>query len=483
MAKGITIPVASDTREFATGVKKGVITPLEGTVEALDDVAKAGDEAGDTLERAMDKASKETSDFKKEQQELANTIDRGSQQSFKSFSRESTEATDQAKQNAEELGEEAKSNLAETLSSFDGTVGGFIDGIQGTLGGVTAGLTGVVPIIAAAAGAAGLGLIASAWEQNTEKAEQAREKIATLASEFIETGEVGERSIESVVTVLKELAVETEDNALSLTKLKQIAKESGVEFSTIAQAYVGNSDALRALLKENAIYEETLREQLRLMSGTDAAFSEEAIAMARKADGMGELNAVLEENLVVVEKAEQTEREYLESGAPEIQAKVARIKNINSAYDEAAGSVDRYLNKEKKFDPKKFITDFKKREQALADYQTSLATVDLSPEAKAFIDEQGFEAASQFLAGYKKATPKQQSELNRIWSEAGKENSGEYLASTEKNIGKKELKAPKIATPKVDVASLLRKTQADIDARPPLKITVEKVDRNGKKID
>lgn len=483
MAKGITIPVASDTREFATGVKKGVITPLEGTVDALDDVAKAGEDAGEKLERAMEQASKETSDFKKEQQELARTIDQGSQQSFKSFSRESSEATDVAKQNAEELGNEAKANLAETLSSFDGTVQGTINGIQGTLGGVTAGLTGVIPIIAAAAGAAGLGLIATAFQKQSEEAEKVKGKVAELASEFIETGEIGERSLESMVGVLKSLATETEQGEQSLDALAKAAKAAGLEYSDIAKAYVGNSDALAKVIRENNIYEEQLREQLRLMSGTDAAFTDEAVAMASKVDNVAELNSILQKNLDVTKQAEQAELAYIESGAPEIQAKVERIKTINDAYDEGASNIEKYLNKEKQFDPKKYLEDFAKREKALADYSESLATVDLSPEAKAFIDSQGAEAAAQFLAGYKKAGPKTKSELNRVWTEAGKENSGEYLTAAEKGIAKKDLKAPKVATPKFDSSEFMQQAQADLARRPPLKVEVEYVDaRTGKKV-
>lgn len=483
MAKGISIPIASDTREFTTAIKKGVIEPLEGVEEALDDVARASDEAGDTLEDSLDKARKETSDFKREQQELARTIEQGSNRSFKSFSKDSTDATNVAKQNVDELGNEAKANLAETLSSFDGSVEGTIAAIQGTLGGVTAGLTGVIPIIAAAAGAAGLGLIAVAWEQNTAKAEEARAKVGELASEFIETGEVGERSIESMVSTLKALATETDENKDSLTGLSKIAKEAGLDYSAIAQAYVGNSDELQKLIDKNDRYARQLDEEASLLDNTTREGNLKYGQLIKQAGAVDELNGTLRANLDVARKAERAELDYINSGGPEIQAKVERIKTINSAYDETAGAAEKYLDKEKKFDAKKFIKDMQAREEALANYQASLATVDLSPEAKAFIDGQGFEAASAFLKGYKRATPSQQSELNRIWTEAGKDNSGEYLSAAEKGIAGKELKAPKVATPSFDAPEFMRQAQADIARRPPLKVEVEYVDqRTGKKV-
>lgn len=170
--KGISIGVAADTREFSAGVAKGVIKPLDGIVDALEDVAKEGDDAGEKLDRSLRDSQDETERLKKDYKNLGDTIEDSSRTSSRNFTRNTKTATTAAGDDLKELGKEAKANFAETLSSFDGTVQGTINGIQGTLGGVTSGLKSTAGIAAAAAGAAGLGLVVAAFEASSEAAKQ-----------------------------------------------------------------------------------------------------------------------------------------------------------------------------------------------------------------------------------------------------------------------------------------------------------------------
>ena len=131
-----------------------------------------------------------------------------------------------------------------------------------------------------------------------------------------------------------------------------------------------------------------------------------------------------------------------------MEAKAGLISQIDSAYDEAAGSVSDFVDKESGvFDVTAYIASMQAREQALKDYQSTLAGSGLSSEARTFLNSQGEEAAAQLLAGYKAAGPDQKKELARIWSEAGETSSGEYTTELQKGIPK-TVPGPSV-TPKV----------------------------------
>jgi hypothetical protein len=122
------------------------------------------------------------------------------------------------------------------------------------------------------------------------------------------------------------------------------------------------------------------------------------------------------------------------------------------------------------------------RKQALEDYQSTLNTADLSPEAKKFLESQGQDAAAAFLQGYKGAAPDQKAELNRIWTEAGKANSGEYSTTVQAEFNAADalkVKAPVIEL--IDTKSLLASAQRELD-KTPLKIKAITVDRYGKPV-
>jgi hypothetical protein len=437
MAAGINIGIGSDTRDFKRGVDQGIIKPLEEVKDVFGDVARAGDKANDDLEKGFKNQQRDTKELRKEYDKLGQDIQDASRKGRVSMVNDSDAATTRGKANINELGNEAKANLAETLSSFDGTVEGTLSGIQGTLGGVTAGLTGVLPIILAAAGAAGIGALSIAFQTASEEAEKVRGKVAELAAEFIETGGVGERSLESMADALKELATVSEQGEKSLSDLAKTAKAAGLEFSDIAQAYVGNSDELEKLINKNADYIDSLQDEIDTLDVTTKAGNEKYGTLIKQASATEDLNSVLRTNLDVAKKAEQAERDYLASGAPEIEAKVERIKSIDSAYDEAAGSADKFIKKESGlFDVDAYIKAMQRRETALLEYEETLTSSALTPEAKAFLTDQGVETASLMLAGYKKATPANKAELERIWSQAGTANSGTYANSFKRNLPK-----------------------------------------------
>jgi cytochrome c551/c552 len=434
-AKGISIGVAADTREFSSGVKKGVIDPLDGIVDALEDVAKEGDDAGDKLERSLKASQDETERLKKDYQSLGDAIGDTSQTSSRKFSSNTKTATTGASADLKELGNEAKQNLAETLSSFDGTVEGTISGIQGTLGGVTAGLTGVGATIAAVAGAAGLGLIFAAVQSGTEETEKLREKVSELAAEYIDTGELGGASIDYIVDKVKQLALETDDSEASLKKLRDVADRSGSSFQDLADAYAGNTDELDKMIAKGEDYVDSLNDQAFAVDTTSKAEQGLYGELINKADAQEKVNDYLEEAKKVADLAAEAEANYVAAGGPELERKAALVGAINDAYDETATSVTDYVTAESGlFDVTAYLTAMQARETAIKDYQDTLNSSGLSDEAKGFLSEQGIESAALMLAGYKTAAPGQRAELDRIWTESSKTSSGAFVEGVDKTL-------------------------------------------------
>jgi len=95
-----------------------------------------------------------------------------------------------------------------------------------------------------------------------------------------------------------------------------------------------------------------------------------------------------------------------------------------------------------------------------------------------FLNEQGVEAASKMLAGYKSSSPDTKKELNRIWSEASREASGSVQTELDKVIKKKQT-----ATIGVDVETQnAQKELEELTKNKTVKVTVDWRDRYGKAI-
>ena len=456
MAKGISIGIASDTKEFATGVKSGVIAPLEDAVDVLADVAKAGDRAGDQVgdsfddaarsadkledaakdagrgtEAGMKEAQAATNKFEKELEDAVRglrDVSRASRASTKDVA-DDFEITAQQQKTLRrkalgEIKDEAKANASETFSSFDGSAASFADGIQGTLGGLVSSL-GPVGLAIGAAGALGIGLLNGAVQKGVEQTQAFKDKVGELTGQLIEAGNRGKRSFADLTSEVKSLATETDDSKTSLKDIKEISKNLDEPFKKVTTAYLNGGDALDKLIKKNQGLQDIENARLNAL-GAEGGFA----GTSKYLNDLEQQNGVLKEQKKAIEAAQQAQLDYLNSGATEFQVKAGLIDQLNTAYDEAAGATDDFINKETGlFDVAGYITAMQARAQALADYKTALTTSGLTPEARAFLQSEGEETAAIQLQGYKNASPAQQAELNRIWSEAGKQNSGSYGAA------------------------------------------------------
>lgn len=480
--KGIELTFTANAKQLLRSTSD-VEEAFDAVADSLDDIATDSGKSTNILSKNFDKASEKVErsaeDIERSFKDVAKTVGETSAKAGRDLANNTQKGATAAKRDLEEVGNEARQNLAETASSFDGSMQSIVDGLQGTLGGLTTAL-GPIGAAAGAAAALGLGVLLNEIEKGTERTAEWKEEVNELAAEYIETGRLGTRSLESIIDKLKELALESEDGKVNLEELDKAAEESGNEFDRLAKAYAGNSSDLRKLIADAEEHKKALESEAdALATGVDG-YAEKVQALDNAAKATETYIGYLTDSATKAKEAEEAAILYAKAGGPELEAKAALLETVNAAYDDTAGSLSDFINKETGlFDTTKYIAAMEARSKALTDYQNNLASANLSPEAKAFLNEQGADAAASFLAGYSKATPAQKNKLNEIWTEAGREDSGTYRESVAKGFAGVPLKAPAVESLDLNVGDALRKAQKELD-RAPLKATVINVDRFGK---
>jgi hypothetical protein len=440
---GYTVPIASETKAFKQGVETGIIKPLEEAQDAADALGKT--RGPEQLERDLKAAQKATETLKDDTERAARAIEQDYRNSYRQMKQSADEGLSGVSDKTREVGDEIKTNLGETFSSFRGDLTDLPQIAQDTLGGLagSGALGGIAGIAATAAGAAGLGLIIGALENGQLTAEEMRAKVAELAQALIDAGEDGGPAIDFLVERLQAMATNAEDTETSLKELKELADGSESSFSDLAQAAGLNAEGLREMWRES---DRAQREYQKLSEANDTLGESTEYTyrqLLEMGEAQGKVTDYLGQQIGLSEQAAEAQRLYAEAGGPELEAKAGLIGAINSAYDDAAGSAGDFINAESGvFDTGAYITAMQEREEALRNYQTSIASSGLTTEAIAFLNEQGVESAAQMLAGYQSAAPGQKSELNRIWTEAGKDSSGAYTKSIDAALPTKVAKKP-----------------------------------------
>lgn len=418
--KGYNISIGSDTSEAEKGIRKGVIEPLEDVSKVLDDVNKDANETGDKLEDSMQDAQKRTESLANEIGDLSAKInDAGS--SGRKFGGDIQDGVDSAKDGMSELKDESQQTAREAAASFDGSAESIVDMFQEVAANAFAGF-GPAGAIAGLALAAGIGLGVKGFEDNKVAAEDLKKKITDLSQVMIEYGgNVGEVPLDYFLEQLKALSEQSDDSKASLNDIFDVSKTGAATIEELASAVASTGGNTEDLV-------DRLNEQLDVTKALEHnnAWNFELAGQYRdQAQQLREVIAAVEGQTEAVEKAKQVEQAAIEAGIPQMQLRLDMQNMINDAYDEAAGSVDNYVNSETgAFNAEAYIAEMQKKEKALRDYQKTLATSGLSEEAKAFLNEQGAEAAQLMLDGYKTGDSATKEELNRIWTEAGKEGSG-----------------------------------------------------------
>lgn len=493
MAKPISIGIAADTRDAAQAIQKGVINPLEDVVDSLDDVERNSDSMADELERQFREAQKATERYEASVKDAAKTADRAADdakdstrevgreheklsskireeaQRARKYSNDEQDKTEsKTKESLRELGEEAKQNAAETFSSFDGSVSSFADGLQGTLGGIVSSL-GPGGAIAGALGAIGIGLLVNQLELTDEAKQEFRESVSELAGAWIDAGTTGSNAVQQWIDQIRDMALETDKGKANLDDMERAAEQLGMTTEEAVSAYLSGGPALDSLIAKT---ESLLASERTRNAGALAGAGYLDTAQQGNINNLEDELRLYQEQKQRIEDAARAVELYYATGVSEHEAKVAQIESINTAYDEAASAIDEFSQTEGgALDPTKYIEHMQAREEALRSYKDDLASADLSAEARKFLEEQGVDAASRFMQGYKIATPEQQAELNRIWSEAGRQNSGEYTTALESGLPD-TIAGPTIEPQMPDLTNVRNRFQYFFDQNP-VKVPLE----------
>lgn len=216
------------------------------SVDRLDDIV--GRSQLDKVERDAKDGSQALDDFERQARQTANRVDDALDDIAKSARNNLRGLGDDAKHGMREAGEatqtfkdEARSNLSEVASSFQGDMTSAVDLVQGTLGGIVQDL-GPLGLAIGAAGAAGLGIIATSIQQ-------AKERVAELTNSFLDLRKQGiDPAADSASHLVDEL------DATQLSQLGKDAREVGVSMATLRAALDGNADAIEAVRQANKRY-------------------------------------------------------------------------------------------------------------------------------------------------------------------------------------------------------------------------------------
>lgn len=384
------------------------------------------------------------------------------------------------KQAITEVSQQAKGSAAGVAQSFNGSVGDLATGATTALTGIVSAM-GPVGLAVGTVAAIGFGAITAGAQKSEAEAKQLRADIGDLTTELIKTGKVGGVSLDTILTKLKALAAETDPTKVNLTKLWQTADKAGSSFKDLAQVYSGNITGLKELREEGEEHYKSLVKQSGAIDMNSDASRETSRALTDAARNQRTYNDYLDDAIEKAAGAAKNAKLYAKAGGPEMADKIALQKQLNSAYDDSAGSIDDFLGKESGLlDTKKYIRAMKARAQAIADYQKTLETSGLSDSAKSYLESLGADTAAQFAGAYKRATKAQKKDLDAIWTEAGKDNSGAYTKALSAGIPD-QIDGPNVKLTTPNTAQWLRNLQNDIQSNR-VKVEVRGFTRTGKAV-
>lgn len=398
MAKGVSLSVTSDTKAFFSGIKSGVIEPLEDVSDILKDVGKDGDKAGDKLEDSMRDAQKSTEKLGREYDDLNRKV-REAGRGGRGFGDDMKGGTREASEAVETFGDEARQNLSETVSSFRGDLEDIPQLAQDILGGAVGDL-GPIGMAAGAAGAAGIGLIVAAWQKAKEAEQEYRERVAELTDVLIETGGEGAEAIEAIADRMKGFATETDESAMSFEKMREQSEKTGISFEELARAYSGAGGDLSAYIAEvDALAESTANAQER----TEDYGRYAGLVRDKEAEQISAVSDELRDLAKETEDAKQDYEDWLAAGGEAELAKAERLSTLQGEIDEVIGSWTEYYNAETgATDPAKYIAAMQARLEATdafdANVQTLAKNFGLSFEETQAILDQGVDFAPMLSA-------------------------------------------------------------------------------------
>jgi TRAP-type mannitol/chloroaromatic compound transport system substrate-binding protein len=188
----------------------------------------------------------------------------------------------------------------------------------------------------------------------------------------------------------------------------------------------------------------------------------------------------------VANRAAKAQELAAKAGLTDLALKSGELDQLHSGWVDAAGSVDDYLDKESGvFNTSKYISAMKKRQRALQEYADTLASSDLTPEAKSYIESLGAEQAAAMMQGYKNATPAQRRDLKRIWTAAGHTTANSFTDALGEDLRNYKAKVPPLIMDKDELKRQMQearnRAQEYLNAHP-LQAGAVAYDTHGKPI-
>lgn len=480
MAKGISVAVASDTRQFQAGVKSGMIDPL---VQADDTLAKLGDtgqRAGDELQSSMRDQQTATQQLRGDIDQLNRQVSDGSSRAAGSMKTSHRQAAHEVEAGFGEMKDSARQNAVETAASFTGGFDQIAGGVQGMASEFLAAF-GPAGVVAGLALAGGIGMLTNAVDQATAATEADKQAVADLAKQWIDEGIAGKNSIDDQRTAIENMATATDPSTVVITlqeawKQAQIA---GADYADVVKS-IATSDpasiqkALDSVTKLRGGYQGALTSAADYANDPNASLTPKIVASNKLADALRHAKTEATD-------AGRAQELAAEAGLSKFALKADAVKQLHDAYADAAGEVDAYKTKEHGlFEVGKYIKAMEQRQKALREYQKTLSESSLSAGAKSYLESLGESDAATYMAGYAKASPKQKAQLDAIWTTAGKSGAQNYKDALGEKLSDVQ-PAPKIAKPVVpapDTALL----DAFLRKRQTLTLTVRGVTRDGKPV-
>lgn len=346
MAAGIDIGIGANTNDFERGIKQGVVKPLEGIEDVLKDVQKAGDRAGEDLEKSMKDAAEATEKNEKANKELADTVKKVGR-AGKDSGDDFKQGTDKAKGGLDEVGREAESTAKESAASFDGSAESIADAFQEVAANAFAGF-GPAGLIAGAAIAVVMGTAMAAAQGQADAINEAKEKVNDLTQSIIAAG--GDIKQVDLAGIMQDWALEIRDNrewwelwqddaVNNMDHVQDKAKELGIDTAKMFRAMSGqDADAAAEVLEIlEGKYDDLIKKR------NDAGDETMYVMYDREATAVRGLSDEVERNNGITEKAkeqakilaqatrEQAEATKRATEAAELQTDI--MGTVSEAYD------------------------------------------------------------------------------------------------------------------------------------------------------
>lgn len=477
MAKNISIGIASETREYATGISRGVIEPTQDALDALEQVGKAGDHAGDQLQDGMRTAQRGTEQLQGDIKALSTQVKDASSSSRK-IGTDFKHSTDEASEGVKTLKENTGQNLKEVAASFDGTAQGAASGIQGLVAEVLEGF-GPGGLVAGAVVAGGIGLLMSGIEDADTQTQAFREDVSSLAQSWIAAGRNGSIGAQQIADQLEAMATQSDNSKVSLADVEAQAKSLGIPFRELAQVYARGGDATQYALDRTDKLIAAERERITVtLAGSRAG----AGPAARENEAAAERIHLLEQQrskLVGVQKetaaAAKEEQEWIAAGGPDLQQKAqdtqAYADSVQAALQQAGGDWQDYKTKEGGVNLAAYEKGLRAKIKATQDYQSNVSELARMGNADAlgYIESLGADAAP-LLQQFVDAPKSQQNRLIRLWASLGKDASSSFNTALQDGIPG-SINGPKINAPDAGayldaVGSVHRAAQYYLDSHP-----------------